>query len=85
MRIRKGSGPKKCIRCLRSKEEAIREHVRSLRPCDNPECPFQAIIEEAIEAEKNKPKFSFGTPQKPKLKFGEKIKSSLHFGEKKKS
>ena len=85
MRIRKGSGPKKCIRCLRSKEEAIREHVQSLRPCDNPDCPFLEIIKASIEAEKKKPKFSFGTPQKPKLIFGEKTKSSLHFGEKKKS
>ena len=84
MRIKKGSGPKKCIRCLRSKEEALSEQVRSMSPCDNPDCPFQKIIKDAIEAEKNKPKFTFGTPQKSKFKFGQKIKNCFHFGEKNK-
>ena len=83
MRIKKGSGPQKCIRCLRSKEEAIKEHVRSLKPCDNPDCPFQMLIEEAIEIEKSKPKFTFGSPTKPKMTFGEKSKTNLHFGDKK--
>lgn len=72
MHIEHGSGPKKCIRCLRSKDEAIKEHVRLLEPCDNPECPFQEQILQAIEVEKNKPKFNIGKPSKPKFTFGAK-------------
>lgn len=72
MHIESGSGPKKCIRCLRSKEEALKEHVRLLQPCDNQECPFHDEILQAIEEEKNKPKFTIGKPLKPRFTFGTK-------------
>lgn len=80
MHIERGSGPKKCIRCLRTKEEAIREHIRTMRPCDNPECPFYNDIIVAIELERNRPKFKFGKPQKPNIKFGEIKKTKIKFG-----
>lgn len=81
MRIQRGSGPKKCIRCLRTKEEAIREHVAIMRPCDNPDCPFYEDIINAIEEERNKPKFKFGKPTKPTIKFGTIKKTTIKFGE----
>ncbi|WP_229034024.1 hypothetical protein [Bacteroides salyersiae] len=81
MRIQRGSGPKKCVRCLRSKEEAIKEHLATMRPCDNSDCPFHDDIINAIEIEKNKPKFKFGDPIKPTIKFGEVKKSSITFGD----
>lgn len=80
MRIQRGSGPKKCIRCLRTKEEAIREHLALMRPCDNPDCPFRQDIINAIEEERNRPKFKFGNPRKPTIKFGPVKKSSIKFG-----
>lgn len=81
MRIQRGSGPKKCIRCLRTKDEAIREHIEIMKPCDNPGCPFYSDIINAIEIERNKPKFKFGEPTKPKIKFGTAKKKTIKFGE----
>ena len=72
MKIEHGNGPKKCIRCLRTKKEALQEHLSTLTPCDNPECPFYNDIILAIEEEKNKPKFKIGQPSKPKFKIGPK-------------
>lgn len=71
MKIEKGSGPQRCICCLRSREEAIRDHLQSMRNCENPRCPLHAIINAAIK-EKKKRHFIFGTPRKetPTFKFG---------------
>ena len=40
--------------------------------CDNPNCPFYDYINDAIEEERNKPKFKFGSKKKPTFSFGEK-------------
>ena len=71
MKIEKGSGPQRCICCLRSREEAIRDHLQSMRNCENPHCPLHAIINAAIK-EKKKRRFIFGTPKKetPTFTFG---------------
>lgn len=74
-----GSGPKKCIRCLRTKKEAIRAHLETMQPCDNDDCPFYDDIMVAIEEKRNRPKFTFGTPQKkeaPKISFGQPLKTN---------
>lgn len=75
MNIEHGSGPNRCTCCMRKKEEALREHLQSLENCDNPNCPFFDIINEAIEEARNKPKMKFGQPQKPKFSFGAKTKN----------
>ena len=86
MKIEKGTGPQRCICCLRSKDEAIREHLQTMRNCENPRCPLHAIINEAIREKKKKrfvfgkpkpetPKFTFGPVQKPvTFTFGKPIK-----------
>lgn len=84
MRILQGSGPQKCIRCLRTKDEAIREHLQTMTVCENPECPFREDIMQAIEQERMKPKFTFGSPQKAKMTFGTPVKKTIKFGAPKK-
>ena len=47
MNIKKGAGPQRCIRCLRDKNEAIQEHLRTNTPCC-PQCPLSSVINEAL-------------------------------------
>lgn len=72
MRIEPGSGPNRCRCCMRKKEEALRDHIKTMQNCDNPDCPFYDYINEAIEAEKEKFKFKFGEKTKSKFSFGQK-------------
>lgn len=72
MNIEHGSGPNRCTCCMRKKDEALKEHLRTMENCDNPNCPFYDYINDAIEAERNKPKFKFGSKKKPTFSFGEK-------------
>lgn len=70
MNIIPGSGPNRCVHCMRKKTEAIKEHVKTMKNCDNPQCPFSKDIEEAIEAEKKKkPPFTIGQKTPPKFRF----------------
>ena len=47
MNIRKGTGPQRCVRCLRDKDEAIQEHLRTNTPCC-PGCPLENEIRQAL-------------------------------------
>lgn len=47
MNIRNGTGPQRCVRCLRDKNEAIQEHLRTNTPCC-PQCPLGSVINEAL-------------------------------------
>ena len=47
MKIRKSSGPQRCVLCLRNKDEAIREHLQTNKPCCS-KCPLGDIIREAL-------------------------------------
>lgn len=74
MKIGKSSGIQKCPNCLRKKQEAIDEQTKLMKVCENPTCPFQTEIQNAIQAEQQKPKFKFGEKKKPAFTFGTKIK-----------
>lgn len=45
-------GPKRCVLCLRSKEEAIAEQVDKGIGCGNSKCTFVEAIQQAIEDSK---------------------------------
>ena len=47
MIIKKGTGPQRCVRCLRDKDEAIREHLAKKSLCC-PECPFGNEIRQVL-------------------------------------
>lgn len=47
MGVRKG--PQRCVLCLRSEEEAIKEQVAKGVGCGNPKCIFAEVIQQAIE------------------------------------
>lgn len=47
MIIKKSSGPQRCMLCLRDKDEAIREHIRTNKPCC-PQCPLSDIINNVL-------------------------------------
>lgn len=47
MNIGNSSGPQRCTLCLRDRDEAIREHVASKRPCCA-QCPLSNIINDAL-------------------------------------
>lgn len=73
MRIARGNGPQKCTCCLRSKEEVLQEHLRTMQNCDNPYCPFHDYINNEIRRKREKKTFTFGTPRKKAtIKFGAK-------------
>ncbi|GHV11027.1 hypothetical protein FACS1894162_6070 [Bacteroidia bacterium] len=74
MKIGKSSGIQNCKECLRKKQEAINEQTQKMKVCDNAACPFRKEIQDAIQVEKQKPKFNFGKPQKPSFTFGTTIK-----------
>lgn len=48
MRIDQGTGPQKCSRCLRTKEEAINEQKKKGKVCDDSLCVFKKSIKEAV-------------------------------------
>lgn len=50
MSIKKG--PQRCVLCLRSEEEAVREQVEKGVGCGNPKCVFTESIQRAIEESK---------------------------------
>jgi uncharacterized protein (DUF983 family) len=47
MKIRNSSGPQRCKLCLRDKDDAIKEHLQTNKPCC-PQCPLGDIIKEAL-------------------------------------
>jgi len=56
---------------MRKKQEAIDEQAKTGTACDVADCPFRDAIEDAIEAEREKHKFTFG-PKAKKCTFGPK-------------
>lgn len=50
MKIKNSSGPQRCMLCLRSRNEAIREHLRTNTPCC-PQCPLGDIIKDALRGD----------------------------------
>ena len=68
MNIGHSTAPTRCPRCLRTRQEAIAEHVRLQEGCDCPGCPFRDDILNAIEQDR-KPRFSFGPARKPAFTF----------------
>lgn len=61
------SGVSKCTKCLRTKEQAIAEHLESMEPCDAFDCPFKYDIIDAIERKKHPPITIKGKIIKPKI------------------
>ena len=59
----------RCPICLRSRQQAIADHLRSRENCDSPYCPFRAAIEEALQRQERKPRFHFGPVRKPAFVF----------------
>ena len=59
----------KCPICLRSRKEAIADHLRSHETCDCPDCPFRDAIEAALREQERKPRFRFGPVRKPVFTF----------------
>lgn len=48
MRFGTKSEPKKCSRCFRTKEEAVREQKEKGAVCSDPNCTFKLLIRQAI-------------------------------------
>lgn len=71
MRIERSSGIQKCPICMRKKKEAIDEQAKTGTACDVADCPFRDAIEDAIEAEREKHKVTFGSKTN-KFTFGSK-------------
>lgn len=78
------SDPKKCTRCMRTTESAIKDCITDGRVCSDPECPLRDILEEALEEYRSKPKLAIGATQKPEIKVGETVKPEIKIGETKK-
>lgn len=55
MEVERKGGATKCLRCMRTKEEAISEQVSAGEPCDISSCQFRHEILDAIEKVKNPP------------------------------
>lgn len=72
------TGPTRCPVCLRTKEEAIRDHLRDNTPCDNPDCIFCNEINQAIAERKARPKFTFGQIKRPAFTFGTPSKGEVN-------
>jgi len=47
MGVRKG--PERCVLCLRSEDEAVKEQVAKGVGCGTPKCVFAEVIQQAIE------------------------------------
>ena len=75
------SAPKKCTRCLRTTEGAIKDCINDDKVCGDPECPLKNILEEALEDYRSKPKLAIGQTQKPEIKVGETKKPEIIIGE----
>ena len=69
MNIGHSTTPDRCPRCLRSKQEAIADHLRSRDVCDCPDCPFSEEIRIALIEQDKNPNFCFGTVRKPTFSF----------------
>lgn len=52
MKIQKSSGPQRCMLCLKDRNEAIQEHLRTNKPCC-PQCPLGGIIRDALQGRIN--------------------------------
>lgn len=76
MNIDHTSAPDRCPRCLRSKKEAIADHVKSGELCDCPDCPFREDISVAL-LESKKPTFRFGETHRPTFTFSEHKEPTL--------
>lgn len=48
MEFGRKSEPQKCSRCLRTKEEAVREQTEKGAICSDPNCTFKRVIRQAI-------------------------------------
>lgn len=48
MRITERQGPQRCVLCLRTKEEAIEEHLKTQKECC-PQCPLKQEIKQALD------------------------------------
>lgn len=59
----------RCPICLRTRKEAIADHLRNRENCDSPDCPFRAAIQEALLEQERKPRFQFGPVRKPTFVF----------------
>lgn len=70
MIIYKASNPKSCRVCLNDTETVIREHLRTGRPCEHPECPLHNIINEALRRRKQQPRIIVHQAQKPNILIG---------------
>lgn len=55
MEVRGSKGVTKCVTCLRTKEEAIAQHIASDTPCDCYNCPFRHEIDAALEEKRRTP------------------------------
>lgn len=55
MEIGVSKGATKCVICLRTKEEAIAEHLASDTQCDCYNCPFKEAINTALEDKRRIP------------------------------
>ena len=70
MKIHKASNPKSCRVCLNDTEAIIREHLRTGRPCEHPECPLHSIINEALGRRNQQPRIIVHQAQKPMILIG---------------
>lgn len=80
MKIYKASNPKSCRVCLNDTEAVIREHLRTGRPCEHPECPLHDIINEALRRRKQQPRIIVHQAQKPKIQIGKAQKNKKKSG-----
>lgn len=76
MNIGHSTTPTRCPRCLRSRQEAIAEHIRMHEGCDCPGCPFYDDIMSALEQDR-KPRFSFGPVHRPAFTFSKHSEESV--------
>lgn len=65
------TAPDRCPRCLRTRNEAVADHLRLGEGCDCPDCPFRNEIQRALEEQARKPKITFGPVRKPTFTFSE--------------
>lgn len=71
MNIGHTTAPDRCPRCLRTKQEAIADHLLRHDMCDCQGCPFATEIRNALLEEQRKVRIKFGTVQKPTFTFSE--------------
>ena len=71
------TAPDRCPRCLRTKGEALADHIRLQEDCDCQDCPFREEIHAAVLREKEKTRISFGPVRKPAFTFSEHKEKTL--------